>query len=72
VDGLTLQQDMPDQFRWKFTQSGLYSSKSSYAAFFLGAIKFGSWRGFGKAGHLHTLSFTCGWCFTIGAGWLIA
>jgi len=34
VDGLTLQQDVPDQFRWKFTQSGLYSSKSAYAAFF--------------------------------------
>ena len=44
VDGLTLQQDVPDQFRWKFTQSGLYSSKLAYAAFFFGTIKFGSWR----------------------------
>jgi hypothetical protein len=44
VEGLTLQQDVPDQFRWKLTQSGAYSSKSAYAAFFVGTIKFAPWK----------------------------
>ena len=44
VDGLVLHPETPDQFRWKLTQDGSYSSKSAYAAFFEGSIKFGSWR----------------------------
>ena len=73
VDGLTLQQDVPDQFRWKFTQSGLYSSKSAYAAFFfLEPSSLVPGERFGKAGHLHAASFSYGWCFTTVAGWLIA
>ena len=44
VDGFVLQPESPDQYRWKFTQDGTYSSKSAYAAFFEGSIKFGPWR----------------------------
>jgi len=44
VDGITLQQGIPDQFRWKLTQSGSYSSKSAYAACFVSSIRFPSWR----------------------------
>lgn len=43
VDGLVLHQGVPDQYRWKFTQPGSYSSKSAYAAFFLGPIRFAPW-----------------------------
>jgi hypothetical protein len=39
VDGVILLQDTPDQFHWKLTQSGIYSSKSTYVAFFQGTIK---------------------------------
>jgi hypothetical protein len=44
VDGMVLQPDVPDQHRWKLTQSGNYISKSAYSAFFEGSIKFGPWR----------------------------
>jgi len=44
VDGFMLHPETPDQFRWKFSQDGSYSSKSAYAALFEGSIKFGSWR----------------------------
>ena len=44
VEGLTLQQEVPDRFRWKLTQSGTYTSKSAYAAFFVGTIKFAPWK----------------------------
>lgn len=44
VDSIVLQHDVPDQFRWKLTQSGSYSSKSAYAAFFVGTIKSSPWK----------------------------
>jgi hypothetical protein len=44
VNGIVLQQDIPDHYNWKLTKSGIYSSKSAYAAFFEGSIKIGSWR----------------------------
>ena len=44
VDGFILHPEIPDQYRWKLTQDGSYTSKSAYAAFFEGTIKFGSWR----------------------------
>jgi hypothetical protein len=34
---------LADQFRWKLTLSGTYTSKSSYAAFFVWTIKFAPW-----------------------------
>jgi len=40
VDGVGI----PDQFRWKLSQSGSYSIKSAYAACFVGSIRFASWR----------------------------
>jgi hypothetical protein len=44
VEGIFLQQDVPDQFKWKLTQSSSYSSKSAYSAFFVRTIKFNPWR----------------------------
>ena len=44
VDGFILQPEIPDRYKWKLTQDGTYSSKSAYAAFFVGSIKFGPWR----------------------------
>jgi hypothetical protein len=44
IDSIVLQHEVPDQFRWKLTQSGSYSSKSAYAAFFVGTIKMGPWK----------------------------
>ena len=44
VEGVVLQQEVPDQIRWKLSQNGVYSSKSAYAAFFVGTIKFAPWR----------------------------
>lgn len=44
VDSLVLQQEVPDQYKWKLTHTGSYSSKLAYAAFFVGTIKFGPWR----------------------------
>jgi hypothetical protein len=41
VDGMVLQQQVLDQFTWKLTKSGLYTSKSAYAAFFVRTIRFG-------------------------------
>jgi hypothetical protein len=34
VEGIILQQGVPDMHKWNLTQSGEYSSKSAYAAFF--------------------------------------
>jgi hypothetical protein len=44
VDEIILHPEIPDRYIWKLTNDGSYSSKSAYAAFFLGSIKFGSWR----------------------------
>ena len=44
MDGFILHLETPDQYRWKLTQDGSYSSKSAYAAFSKGSIKFSSWR----------------------------
>lgn len=44
MDDVLLQQNVPDQFVWKLNQSGIYTTKSVYGAFFLGTIKFGPWR----------------------------
>lgn len=44
VEGLNLQQGVQDQHTWHLTQSGVYSSKSAYEAFFLGTIKFTPWK----------------------------
>jgi hypothetical protein len=40
VEGTSLQHGIPDTSRWKLTQSGDYSSKSSYRAFFTGSIHY--------------------------------
>jgi hypothetical protein len=44
LDRVVLQQEVQDHFRWKLTQTGTYSSKSAYEAFFVGSIKFVAWR----------------------------
>jgi hypothetical protein len=44
VDGFVLHPQTPDQYKWNLTHDGSYSSKSAYAAFFEGSIKFGPWR----------------------------
>ena len=68
VDGLDLQQGIPDNFRWKLFQSGSYSSKSVYAAFFVGAVKYAPWKRFWKDGHPCASNFLCGLLLIIGAG----
>ncbi|WVZ53725.1 hypothetical protein U9M48_004630 [Paspalum notatum var. saurae] len=40
VEGFTLQPEVPDQYRWKLSSSGVYSSKTAYRAMFVGSIKF--------------------------------
>jgi hypothetical protein len=44
VDDFTLQPIVSDQHIWKLTNSGLYTSKSAYNAFFLGSVKFAPWK----------------------------
>jgi len=44
LEGVILQQGVPDQFWWKLSQSGSYSSKTAYAACFVGSIRFPPWR----------------------------
>ncbi|WVZ63220.1 hypothetical protein U9M48_012865 [Paspalum notatum var. saurae] len=44
VDDMVLQQDVPDKHLWKLTQSGDYSSKSAYSAFFFGVVGFSGWK----------------------------
>lgn len=48
VEGFSLQQHAQDKHTWRFTQSGVYSSKSAYEAFFLGTIRFAPWKGIWK------------------------
>lgn len=40
VDGLILQQDVPDQHTLKFSETGNYTSKSAYHTYFIWSIKF--------------------------------
>jgi hypothetical protein len=44
VEGVILQPENPDTFRWKLTQSGDYSSKSAYLVFFMGSIRYDPWK----------------------------
>jgi hypothetical protein len=37
-------EDVPNQYNWKLTQHGSYTSKSAYEAFFVGSFRFGPWR----------------------------
>jgi len=40
LGNFALQQNVPDQHIWRLTQSGSYTSKPAYNAYFLGSIKF--------------------------------
>ena len=40
VDNMLLQEGVEDQHQWKLTRSGIYSSKSTYNAYFIGSIRF--------------------------------
>ena len=44
MDNLVLDPAVPDQHIWRLSESGIYSSKSAYEAFFFGAIRFPPWR----------------------------
>jgi hypothetical protein len=48
VDDMPLQQGVSDQHHWKFTQSGIYSSKSAYSMFFLDSVSFNGWKNIWK------------------------
>jgi hypothetical protein len=72
VDGTVLQQDIEEQYKWKLTPSGSYSSKSTYLAFFIGTIKFSPWRRIWKSWPPYIANLSFGWCYIISAGQLIA
>ena len=44
MQGVILQPEVPDIYRWKLTESGEYSSQSAYAALFFGSICFSPWK----------------------------
>ncbi|WVZ90056.1 hypothetical protein U9M48_036389 [Paspalum notatum var. saurae] len=44
VDGIVLQPDTLDQYKWKLSSTGVYNSKSAYNAMFVGTIKFSPWK----------------------------
>jgi hypothetical protein len=44
MEGVALNQEVPDQVRWKLTHCRVYSSKLAYAAFSVRTIKFSSWK----------------------------
>jgi hypothetical protein len=44
VKGTILHHDLTDTYKWRLSQTGDYSSKSAYAAFFNGSIKFAPWK----------------------------
>ncbi|WVZ49513.1 hypothetical protein U9M48_000862 [Paspalum notatum var. saurae] len=44
VEGFTLQTEVPDQYRWKLSSLGVYSSKTAYRAMFVGSIMFSPWK----------------------------
>lgn len=44
VFGIGLQEGIPDQHVWKLTDSGSYTSKSAYRAFFVGTVRFAPWK----------------------------
>jgi hypothetical protein len=56
VDGLVLQQHVPDQDRWKLSSLRSYSSKSAYQSLFLGT-KLPHGNEFGEAGFLSNAIF---------------
>lgn len=43
VTEVELQPDVSDIRRWRFTESGQYSSKSAYRSLFIGSITFEPW-----------------------------
>jgi hypothetical protein len=74
VEEVVLQPDAPDQFRWKLTQDGCYSSKSVYEAFFVGSMPLPSLalgRESGKPGLRRVVSSLYNWCIITGFGPLI-
>lgn len=44
VDGVILQPYVSDQFIWNMSQSGMYTCRSAYKAFFLGTVRFSPWK----------------------------
>lgn len=73
VDDLSLQQNVPDQHRWKLikSESGTYSSRSVYAAFFMGTIKFVLQRTIWKWWAPFAANFSYGWPSITDVGQLI-
>ncbi|WVZ85337.1 hypothetical protein U9M48_032277 [Paspalum notatum var. saurae] len=43
LSNLVLQPEIEDTHRWQFSSSGVYSTKSAYGGFFIGAVQFGPW-----------------------------
>jgi hypothetical protein len=62
--------DQEDKHSWRLSSSGLYSAKSAYTDFFLGATTFNLnlGKGFGNHGLLVNASSSCGSWPTIAAG----
>ena len=44
LEDFELQQGVQDHHVWRFAESGGYSSKSAYGAFFVGSIRFAPWK----------------------------
>jgi hypothetical protein len=68
VDGIFLQPDVQDQYRWEFSQSGTYSSKSAYAAFLRDMSVPLLGEEFGKVGLCCAANFSYGWLSTSDVG----
>jgi hypothetical protein len=68
IEGMVLQEGIPDRHIWRLSASGEYTAKSAYDALFEGALSFAPYERIWKSWAPLSVASSYGWLLTIAVG----